>query len=278
MPLLCLASPKGGVGKTTLAANLAHAVLAAEMWPGGRVLALDLDPQNTLRLHFGVPPGDGAGLAAVLHAWPDWRAFARATHSGVALVPHGTTDLEHALWLQGAVGREPELLAGPLRAMLADPSVLVVADLPPGPSRALAVAAPWAALVAVVLRAEPVTAALLPEIAAGRFLGLHDPGRVGVVLNGVDLADPLARAVAEAAARHLGPRLLGAVSHDPALPDALARQRLLRDVAPDAPAARDLRDLARACLAALAPTRRAVPAAPAVPASPPLPLAAGWGR
>ena len=39
MPLICVCSPKGGVGKTTLAANLAWALARA----GSKVLALDFD-------------------------------------------------------------------------------------------------------------------------------------------------------------------------------------------------------------------------------------------
>lgn len=51
MPLICVCSPKGGVGKTTLAANLAYSLART----GSKVLALDFDVQNALRLHFGVP-------------------------------------------------------------------------------------------------------------------------------------------------------------------------------------------------------------------------------
>ena len=60
MPLICVSSPKGGVGKTTLVANLAYALARA----GNKVLALDLDVQNSLRLHFGVPFSDERGYVA----------------------------------------------------------------------------------------------------------------------------------------------------------------------------------------------------------------------
>jgi cellulose biosynthesis protein BcsQ len=59
MPLICVCSPKGGVGKTTLAANLAWALARA----GSKVLALDFDVQNALRLHFGVPSATSAAMS-----------------------------------------------------------------------------------------------------------------------------------------------------------------------------------------------------------------------
>ena len=60
MPLICVCSPKGGVGKTTLAANLAYSLART----GSKVLALDFDVQNALRLHFGVPLNDERGYVA----------------------------------------------------------------------------------------------------------------------------------------------------------------------------------------------------------------------
>ena len=95
MPLICFASPKGGVGKTTLAANIADALRR----DGRRVLAMDFDPQNTLRLHFGVPLNDHAGFLTELPKRPDWRALTRQTASGVMLLPHGAIDIRGALGL-----------------------------------------------------------------------------------------------------------------------------------------------------------------------------------
>ena len=62
MPIVCFASPKGGVGKTTLAANIAGRLAQT----GQRTLVLDLDPQNALRLHFGIPLSDPAGYTCLL--------------------------------------------------------------------------------------------------------------------------------------------------------------------------------------------------------------------
>jgi cellulose synthase operon protein YhjQ len=264
MPLICFASPKGGVGKTTLAANMADALQRE----GRRVLVIDLDPQNTLRLHFGVPLSDNGGFTADLPRRPDWRNCIRNSASGVMVLPHGAMELRGALGLSAALERDPDLLAAPLRAILADPGLTVIADTPPGPSHALAVLVPMASMVVAVLQAEAISAALIPDIDSGRFLGSGTmaalfAGRLRVVLNEVDLNSRLSRAAADAVARHLGPRLLGAVSRDETLAEALAMQKLVMEIAPESRAAEDIRAIARAIEAAL-------PQAPE-------PFAGGWG-
>ena len=254
MPLICFASPKGGVGKTTLSANVADLLRQQ----GRTALALDLDPQNALRLHFGVPVNDLAGFNAQLPRRADWRQSLRQAASGTLLLPHGAIELRDALEYNVALERDPGLLAAPVREMLADPRVVVVADMPPGPSQALAILMPMASLVITVLQSEAISAAMLGEIEAGRFLGNGTmaalfAGRLQFVLNGVDLRSRLSRLAAEAVARHLGPRLLGAVSRDDALGEALAAQRLVHEVAPHSAAAGDIRQVARAIGALLPP-------------------------
>ena len=264
MSLICFASPKGGVGKTTLTANLADALQRL----GHRVLAVDLDSQNALRLHFGVPLTDRSGFVTGLLAGDaDSRKHLRQTPSGVLLLPHGAMDLRGALDLAVALDRDPEILGAPLREMLAEPNLVVVADLPPGPSQALALLAPMATMVIGVLQAEAISAALVPEIESGRFLGTGTmaallAGRLRVVLNGVDLASRLSRASAEAVARHLGFRMLGAMSREEAVAESLACQRLLLDHAPDSRAASDLKEVARLISAALPPPAVSPSAAP----------------
>ncbi|MDJ0388679.1 cellulose synthase operon protein YhjQ/BcsQ [Roseomonas sp. E05] len=245
MPLIAFASPKGGVGKTTLVANVAHALRRA----GRIVLALDLDPQNALRLHFGLPLHDTAGFTADLVRQPDWRRLVRPTPAGVMLLPHGATDLRAALEQAVALERDPALLGGPLREMLSDPRLLVLADLPPGPSQPLAVVAPLASVIVTVLQSEAISAAVLGEVESGRFLGSGTmaaliAGRLQFVLNGVDLRSRLSRTAAEALARHLGARLLGAVSRDEAVGEAQAHMRLVHDMAPGSAAAADIAQVA----------------------------------
>ncbi|MFN6953552.1 MAG: cellulose biosynthesis protein BcsQ [Acetobacteraceae bacterium] len=277
MALLLLASPKGGVGKTTLSAGLADAMARA----GRRVIALDLDPQNALRLHFGVPLTDRAGFMTALPQRAPWRASLRTTPSGVQLLPHGGTDLRGAVALHAAIEREPELLAGPVREMLAEPGAIVLADLPPGASPVLAALAPLASLLVAVLLPDAASTALLPEIDQGHFLGrgtlaaLGAP-RIVVALNQVDASSAMSRRTAEAVARHLGPRLVGGIAREDSVAEALAWQRPLLQHAPHSTAARDLSDLASAVLALLPPPS-APPQAAQGAGSPPMPPLLGIG-
>lgn len=230
MTLIAFASPKGGVGKTTIAAHTA-ALLAQR---GHRVVALDLDPQNSLRLHFGMPLKDEEGLLSSLlgSKAPDWRSLARETTAGVQLVPHGALDPSAVLELGQLLAERPGLLATPVRDMLAEPGLVLVVDTAPGPSAALNALLPQVSLLATILLADAASASLLPQVASGRFLGrgvlaARAAERTALVMNQVALDQALSTEVLAAAEQAMGDRLLGAIRHDPALAEALADKRLL---------------------------------------------------
>lgn len=109
MPLLLFTSPKGGVGKTTLSAHTA-AILAKR---GHRVLALDLDPQNALRLHLGVSIREESGFLKAIDGRPDWRASAIDTPAGVRLLPFGAAEPRRVLQPGTALFDDPELRRRP---------------------------------------------------------------------------------------------------------------------------------------------------------------------
>ena len=246
MAVICVCSPKGGVGKTTLAANIAHGLQRA----GGRVLAVDIDPQNALRLHFGIPLADDGGYAPELGR-QDWRIALRRTASGVTVLPHGSMDSGARLAMARGLDDNPELLAAMLREAAADPGVTIVLDTPPGASRALATVLPLADVILAVLLADGGSVAMLPEIETGRFLGRGTMGamlnaRMRFVLNQVHEGSRLSATVATALMRHLGPRLLGMVARDDAVAEALACEQLIADHAPESRAAYDIVEIVRA--------------------------------
>jgi cellulose synthase operon protein YhjQ len=227
MPMIAFVSPKGGVGKTTLAASVS-AVLAAQ---GHEVVALDLDPQNALRLHLGVPMHEEAGFVASLPDRVDWRACIRPTRARVSLLAHGATDPKGALDLTRLLLEQPEALAAPVREILAEPGRILVVDAAPGPTPALSAILPLADVICVVLQADSGSAAFIPTVANGRFLGRgtlasRSAQKAMLVLNQVDLGAALSDAVLEFAQQAMGDRPVSAVARDPAVAEALADRRL----------------------------------------------------
>ncbi|WP_160120345.1 cellulose synthase operon protein YhjQ/BcsQ [Rhodovarius lipocyclicus] len=230
MPLIAVASPKGGGGKTTLTAHLA-ALLAAK---GYRVLAIDLDPQNALRVHLGISIRDEAGFLAHITERPNWRQSLRHTEFGVQLLPHGAADPAEVLDIATALAQDPSLLAEPVRDMLRDPDLLVLVDSPPGPSAALVALYPLIDHMLVVLLADGGSASLIPQIVSGRFMGRGSmiqrlAEKSMVVINQFERGAALPEAVLDLATRSLGHRLLGVVARDAQVMEALASKRLLTD-------------------------------------------------
>ena len=245
MPLIVFTSPKGGVGKTTLAAHTA-ALIARK---GFHVLAIDTDPQNALRLHFGLPIDEEEGLFSRLDQDIDWRCAVKETPSGVRLLPYGAAEPRRVLAISAALLDNPDLLITPIRDMLSDPKLVVIADSSPGPSAALMAMTPIADLLMLVLQADAGSAALLPQVATGRVhgrgtLAQRTAEHTALVVNRVELDNPLSAAVLNSMARTLGQRLLGAVCHDDALAAALANRNLLLNKGEGA--AEDLAALAEA--------------------------------
>lgn len=168
MPVICFASPKGGVGKTTLAANVAGELART----GTRVVALDLDPQNALRLHFGVTLQDGAGFTHRLADNPVWRRCGRETPAGVSLLPYGRSQMAEGLALSFAIGENPALILRQIDDILADADTCLVVDTPPGPSALLAAILPRTDFLVTVLLVDATSISLIPSIENG---GIRHP-------------------------------------------------------------------------------------------------------
>jgi cellulose synthase operon protein YhjQ len=223
---------------------------------GYRVVALDLDPQNSLRIHFGQPLPDITGYAADLSRQGSWRDALRRTPSGPDLLPYGQTDHAAALALSTELLRDPALIAGPVRDMLTDPAIAVVADTAPGPSAALAAVLPLTDLLVTVLLVDPTSISIIPTVEGGlAYSGTaHSAGvqRHAFVLNQLDLRTRLGPPLASAASRHLGERLLGLVHRDESVGEAVAAQRLVAEYQPGSRAAQDIEVVARGIAARLA--------------------------
>src|SRR3981189_2505146 len=155
MSLVCFCSPKGGVGKTSLSVNIAGVLARA----GLRVLVVDLDVQNSLRLHLGVQLGDDPGLAPCLVAGGWIREGVVAAAGDLLVMPfgqvtsaglHAVSDhfARNATWLKDTVA--PFLERG----------FVVMVDTPPRPSVYLDQTPGASTLDIVILQADATSVSL----------------------------------------------------------------------------------------------------------------------
>jgi cellulose synthase operon protein YhjQ len=268
MPLLCVASPKGGAGKTTLAANVACELARS----GSRVVALDVDPQNALRLHFGLPLHDPSGLMAVLSQHGPWQAALRQSNHGVAVLPYGSVEVEVALAFSDLLRRDPTTLSRIVRDILSDNTTILIVDTPPGPSAALSSILSWTDFLVTVLLADAASVAMIPAIEQGRAyggaLGEDWQDRHGYVLNQFSPLSRLSRATGESVRRHLQDRLLGTISRDETVAEAIASQEPVASYLPASRAAQDIALVAQTLAKRLVAARPSVASSRIIPVGP----------
>lgn len=245
--LIAVASPKGGVGKTTCAAHLAYGSAAA----GYHAIAVDMDPQNSLRLHFGIPLNETGGLSRGELSAHEWRARLLPGGGGVGVLPYGSSDATARRGLHRAM-EVPGALAAALRGLAQRDDTVVVVDLPPGPSAALDAVSPLADLRLTVLLADTASLSLLPGVEKGYYPPWVPPASLHrLVLNQVDVRRRLNREVTEFFQAQYPETLLAVVHRDEALPEAAARQLSVGQHAESSRAARDMAMLSRRSLALL---------------------------
>jgi chromosome partitioning protein len=127
---LVIASQKGGVGKTTVALNLAVAL--AER--GRRALLVDLDPQGAIGLSLAKSDAELAGLAELVSGQEGSEEAVVATRlPGLSLLPRGRLDATDVPAFEEEVAR-PGALGGALETAEKDCD-LAIFDTPSGLGR-----------------------------------------------------------------------------------------------------------------------------------------------
>ncbi len=244
MPLICVTSPKGGVGKTTLVANLAVALRTL----GWRTVAIDFDVQNALRLHFGVPFHNRDGYVSHALHTPDWSQLIRMTPSGVGLLAYGTVDNAQRRAFENALADDPALLPRALKTLLSMPDCVIVADTPPGPSDALEALDRILDMRVAVLLPDATSVSLLPGILDRSSAGVDVAARAKplfVVLNQVDRRSRLNADVTDFIKQQAGAALTGLIHRDEFLAEAVASRRSVLDYAPSSLGAQGIGALAQ---------------------------------
>jgi cellulose synthase operon protein YhjQ len=242
---------KGGVGKTSTTANLAAAI--AETLGDDRVAVVDLDPQNSLNLHFGIDTTGKKGVCAQSLAGGNWRDVALASAFQVTCMPYGTVTEPEREGFEQLLGQQPDWLGTQLAQSQFSTDGVVLLDTPPGPSVYLRQAFACADLVVIVLLADAGSFITIPAMEAW----IHDMQLLRpnlgciYVLNQIDTALPLRRDIVEVLRNSLGDRLAPIGIHcDEAVSEALAFQQPVLRYDPHGQATQDIRRLAAWLLAA----------------------------
>jgi cellulose synthase operon protein YhjQ len=241
MKVIAVVSAKGGVGKTTLAANMAS-VLASS---GRRVIALDLDPQNALRLHFGVPLDSIDGLSRATLSGNAWQSIMFDGVDGVTVLPYGAVVEDDRRRFEAHVDQDPLWLLNALRSLRLDASDIVVIDTPPGSSVYTRTTLCAASFALNVVLADAASYAAIPQME--RMIDAYaapraDFGGVGYVVNQVDQSRQLTKDVLKVLRQMLGEKLFPGVIHqDEGVSESLACDTTLIHYDPLSQAAADFR-------------------------------------
>ena len=240
MQVITMASAKGGVGKTTVTQGLARAMA---IQTGRMVLAIDLDPQNALALHFGVGPQELRGLSRLSLAGQDWRSGCIEGSSGVYVLPFGVLTPKDGVALEAQIAADPQWLSGHLQALLLPTDALVLLDTPSGSSvygRQALMAAQWTVVVTSVDIAAYATLPLMQRWIHSYCTPRSDFMGMLHVHNQVDSACQLSQDIGLVLRTFTGAMFAGLIHIDTAFAEALASGTSVLDRSPHSQASHDL--------------------------------------
>lgn len=222
MKLISVSGIGGGTGCTTVTAQLAECLAAHNK----RVIAFDFSPQNTLRLHFGMPWQNNDGIALRTLAGEAWHEAAYRSGQGVSFLPFGRVSPEAASEFLACVQRDPAWLRRKLDQLDEPAEAYILIDTP---QRDLCAQVYDAAdLILIVMEPDTRSYAALSESCAHTARGK----KTVYLLNGFDPTRELDRDIARLLRELPDINLCPIVIHrDELVREALANKMALRNYA-----------------------------------------------
>ena len=257
MKIISVVSAKGGVGRTTISANLC-AVLRDQ---GHTVVALDLDQQNSLRLHFGDAPNNGRGIAQHSCAGIHWTDAIVQSKPGCFVLPFGQAGEIERSGFESQLSSNPLLISQQLQTLGLPMDTIVVIDTPSVPSVYLKQALSIANMVVVVSLLDAASYAVIPRMVRlieHYCLTRDDFTDYLYVLNQLDRSRQLVCDVADIMASQYAQQEIAVIHQDQSIPEALAFGQDAMKYAPASRAAYDFIDLANQIKAMVGIENRAV--------------------
>lgn len=242
MKIISVVSGKGGVGKTTISANLC----AALRNKGHEVLALDFDPQNSLRFHFGINPSDEGGIVSSGFQSSRWKESIIKSNDGCLVLPFGKITESERSNFELAIATQANLLKEQLQSLGLSPEAYVVIDTS-GQLPFLKQALSAANLTIVVNIADAASYTTIPMINGA--IGQYCEGRsdyVGslYILNQIDRSRQLNEDIADIVSMQVGAENIALVHQDQSIQEALACRTNILAYDPNCRATQDFSDAA----------------------------------
>ncbi len=236
MQVIAFISGKGGVGKSTLAANIAVALSQRQK----KVLLIDLDPQNSQRLHLGLGPDEMAGL--VREGITPSSIF--ESPFGISFIPFGRVSETELEDFESQLKHDSNWVADGVESLHENNFDFVILDTPPGPGVFLKQALQAAQRALIVLLADAASLATVAQIESlvqQYTAGLSDFRGFHFLLNQMPVSSTLAHHVRSALfANHPGQVVPVTIHKDPHVAHALAFERPVLHYEPGSSASLDI--------------------------------------
>ncbi|UII71874.1 cellulose synthase operon protein YhjQ [Pseudomonas sp. HN11] len=217
--VVALVSVNGGVGRSTLATALSSGLQRL----GETVIAVDLDPQNALQMHFGISPSSpGIGLTSLRNA--RWETIQQPGFVGSRVITFGDTDMRQQDDLQRWLKHEPDWLAQRLSALALNGRHTVIIDTPAGNNVYFHQAVSVADVVLVIAQADAASLGTLDQLDGllAPHLERERAPRVHFVINQLDEDNAFSLDMVESFRQRLGTKEPLEVHRDMAISEALA--------------------------------------------------------